>query len=319
MADSATAQLRRLLHLIPRLADEQDHPLEDVANAAGSTVSQVLTDLESISERFDVPGGFVEGVTIFIDERTVSVHTSHFHRPMRLTMPELCALELGLTLIRRERTPAEQAPVDRALSRLRSTISKVPTNDRHEGTRYADLADAGSAEHLAVLRAAVRDHRKVRLTYRSSAATESTTRVVCPHSLAFTEQMWYVASTCEDATVRFFRLDRIEDAELLAEPFEPDAAVAARVLETGRAFDSTTTRRMTVRYSPRIARWVAEREGKPLAEDGSLTMEHPVADESWAVRHVLQYGPEAELLSPPDLRSLIAQRLDELATVPLSS
>lgn len=312
MADTATAQLKRLLQLIPRLADESDHSLEEVAEAAGSSVKQVLTDLESISERFDVPGGFVEGVSIFIDEHTVSVHTSHFRRPMRLTMPELCALELGLTLIRRERTPVEQAPIDRALVRLRSTISKVPANDAHEGTRYADLAAAGSAEHLTLLRAAVRDHRKVRLTYRSSAATTSTTRIVCPHSLAFTEQMWYVASTCEDATVRFFRLDRMHHVELLAEPFAPDDAVTARVMDNARPFNSTTTRHMTVRYSPRIARWVAEREGKLLAEDGSLTLEHPVADESWAIRHVLQYGPEAELLSPPDLRALIARRLDEL-------
>jgi predicted DNA-binding transcriptional regulator YafY len=66
---------------------------------------------------------------------------------------------------------------------------------------------------------------------------------------------------------------------------------------------------MTVRYSPRIARWVAEREGLQLAEDGSLTMEHPVADESWAVRHVLQYGPDAEVLAPAAMRELVADRL----------
>ncbi len=68
---------------------------------------------------------------------------------------------------------------------------------------------------------------------------------------------------------------------------------------------------MTVRYSPRIARWVAEREGKPLDEDGSLTLEHPVADDSWAVRHVLQYGPDAELLEPAELREKVREGLDE--------
>jgi predicted DNA-binding transcriptional regulator YafY len=66
---------------------------------------------------------------------------------------------------------------------------------------------------------------------------------------------------------------------------------------------------MTVRYSPRVARWVAEREGLELAADGSLTMEHPVADEAWAVRHVLQYGPDAEVLVPETMRHLILERL----------
>jgi predicted DNA-binding transcriptional regulator YafY len=80
-------------------------------------------------------------------------------------------------------------------------------------------------------------------------------------------------------------------------------------MEAGRAFASDTARRMTVRYSPRIARWVAEREGVALADDGSLTLEHPVADESWAVRHVLQYGPDAEVVTPPSIRELLRERL----------
>ena len=315
MPDTAAAQLRRVLHLIPRLADGEDHALDEVAIAAGTTPTELLADFVSISDRFDAPGGFVEGVSILVEERTVSVHASHFRRPMRLTMPELCALELGLILLRRERTPAEQSPIDRALARLRLTISQVPSNDRHEGTRYADLSDAGSAEHLTVLRAAVRGQHKVRLRYRSGGATETTTRIICPHSLAYAEQMWYAVAKGDDLTVRFFRLDRVEMVEQLDETFPRDEAFSATLRESHRAFESSSTRRMTVRYSPRIARWVAEREGKPVAPDGSITLEHPVADDSWAVRHVLQYGPEAELLAPPELRRMVAERVAALSVV----
>jgi predicted DNA-binding transcriptional regulator YafY len=66
---------------------------------------------------------------------------------------------------------------------------------------------------------------------------------------------------------------------------------------------------MTVRYSPRIARWLAEREGKKLDADGGLTLEYPLADESWAIRHVLQYGPDAEILSPARLRQQLVAKL----------
>jgi predicted DNA-binding transcriptional regulator YafY len=34
-----------------------------------------------------------------------------------------------------------------------------------------------------------------------------------------------------------------------------------------------------------------------------------VADDSWAVRHVLQYGPDAEILAPPELREVVRERL----------
>lgn len=312
MTDTASAQLKRILHLIPRLADGKDHTLAEVAAAAETAPSELLRDLDSLSERFDAPGGFIEGVSILVEANTVCVTANQFHRPMRLTMPELCALELGLTMLRRERTPAEQAPIDRALARLRKTISSVPTNDRHEGTRYADLSEAGAAEHLATLRSAIASDRKVELRYRSGAATESTTRTLRPHSLAFAEQMWYLVATGDDDALRFFRLDRVEAVRALDATFVRDGSAGMRLQEAGQAFVSDTSRRMTVRYSPRIARWVAEREGTALADDGSLTMEHPVADESWAIRHVLQYGPDAELLAPLELRTMVAERLASL-------
>jgi predicted DNA-binding transcriptional regulator YafY len=312
MSQSATQQLKRILHLIPHLADEQEHSLGDLASSIGVSPSQLMTDFISISERFDAPGGFVEGVTIFVENDAVSVHANHFHRPMRLTMPELCAMELGLVMLRRERTPAEQPPTERALERLRQTISRVPTNDRHEGTRYAELAMAGSAEHLAILRGAYRSHHKVRLRYRSGGANEASERTICPHAVIFAEQMWYVVAMCDDAVARFFRLDRVEDVHVLDDTFEPDTQAVHGVMERGKPFASDTLRYMTVRYSPRIARWVAEREGKPLAADGSLTLDHPVADDAWAVRHVLQYGPEAELLEPADLRTLLDERLSAM-------
>jgi proteasome accessory factor C len=191
-------------------------------------------------------------------------------------------------------------------------VSRVPANDRHEGTRYADLANAGSVGHLEKLRTAVHEHHKVRLTYRGSGATEGSTRDVSPHSLAFVEQMWYVVSTNEAGDLRLFRLDRIESVEILKDGFEPNQELANRLSKAGRAFSSPTEEMMTVRYSPRIARWLAEREGKQLDPEGGLTLEHPLADEAWAIRHVLQYGPDAEIISPERLRQQIAAKLAAL-------
>jgi proteasome accessory factor C len=313
VSDTAAEQLRRVLHLIPRLADGEEHALADVAAAIGVEPDQVLGDLASISERFDSPGGFVEGVSILVEDDTVCVTAREFHRPMRLTMAELCALELGLAMLRRERTPAEQEPIDRALERLRRAITQVPANERLDGTRWADLNDAGAAEHLSAMRAAIAGRRKLELRYRAGAATETSERIVAPHSLVFAEQMWYLVASADDGALRFFRLDRVEAVCVLEERCERDERAGDRVLEAGRAFASDTARRMTVRYSPRIARWVAEREGVSLGEDGSLTLEHPLADDGWAVRHVLQYGPDAEVLAPAELRQRLCGRLSELS------
>src|SRR5205085_9703283 len=115
MTISAHEQLRHVLSVIPHLADEQDHRISDVAKTVGISPADLLSVLTKVSERYDTPAGFVEGLSIYIEgDQTVSVFANHLHRPMRLTMPELCALELGRTVLRRERTPSPQAPIQRA-------------------------------------------------------------------------------------------------------------------------------------------------------------------------------------------------------------
>jgi len=123
--------------------------------------------------------------------------------------------------------------------------------------------------------------------------------------------MWYTGTHCESSDgVRFSRLDRVEDVQLLDARFAPAAQPSVEeIVQQGRAFQRDGAGMLTLRYSARIARWISEREGKPLAEDGTLTVEHPLADLDWAVRHVLQYGPDVEVLEPVTVRDAVVARL----------
>jgi proteasome accessory factor C len=315
MSDKAAAQLRRILHLIPTLADGEAHPVAQVARFAGVDRATLFQDIESISERFEAPGGFVAGLEIFIEPNDqISVIPYHFLRPMRLTRGELCALELGLAMLRAERPAEEHRAIDRARERLRKVIATLPEDDAEDRLRVASLAPAGDLEHLRRLRDSFRGRRKVRLRYAKAADEESSTRVICPYAIVFTEQMWYVVAHCESTDgIRIFRLDRIAAVEQLEARFDsPRDFSLDAIVRDGRAFQAEGVGTLRVRYSPHIARWIAEREGKTLAEDGSLTVEHPLADHEWAVRHVLQYGPEAEVLAPEEIRLEIVRRLQTI-------
>jgi proteasome accessory factor C len=309
---TAAEQLRRILHLIPRLADDRDHAIDDVAAQAGVDRKTLMHDLHSLADRFEDPSGFVEGVTIFIEEERVSVHTSHFLRPMRLTPAELAALELGLAMLRAERPPEEHRAIDGARERLRRVIAGTPADP----PVAAELGGADEPGLRARIRAAVRDRRKVRILYQKADAGAAAPRVVCPYALVFASGAWYMVAHCEDtAALRFFRLDRMRGAELLEQGFRRPAGFAAEELvQDGKAFHAEEPASLTVRYGPAIARWIAEREGRPLDADGSLTLEHPLADLDWAVRHVLQYGPDAEVLSPPSARQAVRDRLRAVVT-----
>lgn len=311
--DGALGQLARLLHLIPAIADGEEHPLDEVARRAGIDRGTLQADLRALSERYDDPGGFVEGVQIYLEPDRVALVANAFDRPMRLTRAELGALELGLLLLRRQRPREEHRAIEGAAFRLRQAIAELPAGwDGPE--RVGELGSDADLEHFRALQLARRRRRRVRILYRKVGAARAGRRTVCPYALAFASGRWYLIARCEpEDAIRIFRLDRVEAVETLDQGFElPDSFAPGRYLENGRAFFAERPETLRVRYGPAIARWIAEREGQPLAADGSLTVDHPLADPEWAVRHVLQYGPDAEVLAPASVRAEIRRRLEGL-------
>jgi proteasome accessory factor C len=311
-AANAADQLKRLFTLIPHIADGEVHTIADIAEIIGTSADQLVADLHSLVERFDIPGGFVEAVQIFHEGDRVSVVTPHFLRPMRLTMPELSALELGLAILRSERSGAELAPIERALTRLRTVITTVPGNEPDDD-RMTGAAPAGSSSiQLSGLRRAIRGKKKARILYTKAAATKPESRVICPYRLVFASGAWYVVAHCDrEKALRVFRLDRIREVAPQSDSYEIPStfAVDEALVESKALMAEPGEEVLTVRYSAHIARWIAEREGVAVASDGSVTIEHPLHDDSWAVRHVLQYGPEAEVISPARIRTAIRERL----------
>lgn len=310
VATDASAQLKRLLAIVPRIADGEEHTIASIAAMLGVTAETVANDLVSVGERYDTPGGFVEGLQIFIESRRVSVRTSHFLRPMRLTAPELRALDLGLAMIRAERSPEEWAAIDRARERIKAVVAALP-GDTVQDSALAVAGGAPPNQHLALVRASLAQRRKLRLAYRRGDATTAVERVVRPHRLILAGPGWYLVAHCERSNgVRVFRLDRIEDAQMLGEKYAAPAADALTARwDIGPVFESDTPATLRIRYSPKVARWIRERLEGTVEPDGSYVVEHPFADVDWALRHVLQYGPEAEILEPANMRRAVRERL----------
>ncbi len=316
MTDTAASQLRRVLQLIPELADDSDHPLDEVARRVGVDRKTLLKDLNSLADRFDDPGGFVEGVQIYVSRDKVSLRSDHFLRPMRLTVAELSALDLGLALLRAERPPEEHAALDRARARLVKVLARSPDDPPTVDFRVASTGGDADNETLVALRRAMRARHKVRITYRSSNAADGAERVVSPYACVFASDAWYLVAQCErSGGLRVFRLDRIEALAPSDEAYQvPDGFSLDKVVRDGRVFLGQPNEEVRIRYGPAVARWVAEREGESLAADGSVTLSYPLADTRWVVRHVLQYGAEAKVLSPESARVAVREALERIAS-----
>lgn len=310
MPERALDQLQRLLRVLPLLADGKAHGYDAIARRSGVPLRTIIDDLRTAARRYDGPGGFAESLQVFLERDRASLTSGPFRRPMRLTGRELAALELALALLRSE-TPPEGRPVlERARQRLRKTILRLPAGD---GVTPA-VPDPGpeiDLELLSALRRAVESQQVVRIRYQGSGRAKDEERTVCPYALLPNAGMWYLVAHCREASgLRVFRLDRITGYRPTESRFEvPKEFSLDTVLRDGRVFAARETVMLKVRYSPRIARWVAERMGLEPAKDGSLTVEHPMADIEWGIRHVLQYGAEAEVLAPEGVREEIRERV----------
>lgn len=313
MSGTAGDRFRRLLEILPRIADVTDVPVTELAATLGVAPRVLLDDLRALAERYDEPGGFVAGVSVLLDGERVSVRANHFHRPMRLSMSELCALEVGLGVLAREQG-ADAVGTLRA--KLAQCIAKLPTDDAHAGLRDGALADGLQAAALPTLRAALREGRVVTISYRKGYQGEGSERAVHPHRLTFARGTWYLVGWCARSEgPRVFRADRIVAAVVTEAPITQRLTEAdVPTLDDGTPFSAPTgVPTMTVRYSPAIARWIVERDGGAVEADGSAVRTIPLADREWALRHVLQYGPDAVILEPPELRDELAGRLRAMA------
>jgi predicted DNA-binding transcriptional regulator YafY len=309
----ADEQLRRLLLVIPKLDDDVAHPITELAGEVGTDESTLFKDLRTLVERtHDEPAGFIEPLSFTMDATTIRLERPfHFRRPMALTRQESWALDLGLAIVRQESPIEEHARIDETRERL-GLISTVPS-DLTDPARAVHLAGA-SGERRATLQGCITEHCVAELLYQRANDTEPTWRRVTPLGFVHASGAWFLVAFNDGTTdLRVFRFDRIAEVRRTGETFTPAEFDLDAVVRDGRVFVGEVHESVRVRYSPRIARWITERKGAAAAVDGSVTVEYPLADAEWAVRHVLQYGPDAEVESPASVRALVHTRLTEMA------
>ncbi len=323
----ADDRLQRLLLAFPLMADEPNLTLDDIAKRIGTTTKVLAKDFASL-ERYDVPAGWIDTVQVMIDDKRASMRSAHFHRPQRLNRPEMLALELGLRMLQHELPVDEREAIAQVRAQLQAMsvrrVSSVTdqrgggalTTERREDTTAVESAPEAQLVSLAALQVALDRREVVALEYRRPDEGQPSLRRVRPYALVRADAHVYMVAFCERATaLRIFRLDRVMGVSLTGERFEQPAAFRVQdVLQGGRVFqrDEPPGDTLVVRYSSRVSRWIAEREQRTLDEQGELVVEYPLADESWAIRHVLQYGPDAVIVQPEALRHRVAAVLDAL-------
>jgi proteasome accessory factor C len=305
----ATERLPRLLSLVPYLLARPGVPVAEVAADFGITEKQLRRDLELLW-MCGLPGyGPGDLIDLSFAGDTVTVtHDAGMRRPLRLTTAEAAALLVALRTLADVPGVVDTAAVQRATAKVEQAVGDAGLSGVAVGLTREE------AETTAIVRGALEADRALRIVYYTAGRDAVSQRTVDPMRLLIVEGRSYLEAWCRRVeAVRLFRLDRVEDAEVLDEPAAPPPDAEPTDVSEG-LFRPSDEHRSAVLLLEREARWVAEYY--PVDEvvelgDERVTVRLRYADPAWLVRLVLGLGAGARLLEPPELVAEVGRRARE--------
>ena len=186
-----------------------------------------------------------------------------------------------------------------------------------------DPASESAAIHstLSILQTALVKQRKIRASYDSYHEGRVIDVTLRPYRLAYLHRGWYLIAFRERLSeIQTYKVERILSLKLLVATYslDPDFTLDDYFGKAWLMIRGDTPYHVKVRFLPKVAGNVDEiywhkTQQTMYEKDGSLVYDVDVdgIDEiSW---WILGYGDQARVLEPPELRTLIAQRVKRMA------
>jgi proteasome accessory factor C len=308
------ARLTRLLALIPYVLAHQGIGTAEAAADFGITEKQLIDDLKLLwmcGLPGHDPGQLID---LSFDAGTISVSfDAGMSRPLRLTAEEALALVVALRTLAETPGLTDTDAVQRALVKVEAAAGGAV-----DGETVAISLDA-SARIVPLLQHALTQQHALQLRYYTAARDETTQRTVDPLRVFDLDGRSYLEAWCRHAEgLRVFRVDRIEDVQVLDEPVRQHADVQLRDLGEGVYQPAAEHLLAVLRVSPACA-WVADYYPTERVEDlaDGLHVSLRVAEPAWVRSLVLGSGGQVEVLAPGWLaESVRTEAAAALATYP---
>ncbi len=211
----------RLFDLIQILRDGRLHKAAEMAQALEVSDRTIWRDMATLM----ASGLPIEG------ERGVGyiLRAPITLPPMVLTSAEMEAFRLGVRLVAEGEDPS-LARAARSLATKIGAVTPAPQEPDEEGLFVFTGREATrAAPHMPMLRAAIRAHERLTITYLEATGVASH-RDIRPLQLEFWGRVWTLAAWCEGrGDFRSFRVDRIRAITPTGEifPDEPGRNLAA--------------------------------------------------------------------------------------------
>jgi len=178
----------------------------------------------------------------------------------------------------------------------------------------------GKGELIDQITLGVEDRRAVFITYRSLKATEAVTYDIFPYGFTYhLGSLYLVGRKQEDDSIRHWKVDRIEDAEVTEFPFRmpEDFDLREHLAKSFGIYQTAGDVQVKVCFSSTVARHIEEsrwHQSQKLTrqKDGSLIAEFDLDTTEEIKQWILGFGRNAEVLEPKELRQAMAEEIESL-------
>jgi predicted DNA-binding transcriptional regulator YafY len=305
----------RLLAIVLELQGRGSQRAEDLAATFETSKRTIYRDIQALCEA-GVP-------VISTPGRGYALMKGYFLPPLSFTTDEATMLLLGSDFMAqnfdaqyREAAQSASRKIEGVLpEKLREEVHYLQHNIRFIAPSPDTPANARRISLVQQLRRAIISRNTVRFSYhaRHSGDGEPTIREADPYGLIHFPSGWHLVAYCHlRQGMRNFRLDRIDNLELLLKTFTRPAKYVMREDRENNA------RQMVIRvlFDKEIARWVHEmRSFYIVCEEETpegLLVTLQVRQESEVLQWLLGWGKHVKVLEPESLRKRIVEEAEEM-------
>lgn len=173
-----------------------------------------------------------------------------------------------------------------------------------------------------VVQACLEQERSVAVSYRKPGYANSATRVIDPYHIVGFRGEWYlIGYSHHDEEVRIYALGRFTDARTTSYRFDAPAEFdpAGYIDPAFGVFLGGETRDIAVRFDAAVASKIRERKWHPdqkidEQDDGGIILRFRTNQTQQTLFWVSQWGPNAEILEPVELREQAASWMEAAAS-----
>lgn len=307
------AQIQHFLHKNPN-----GLTTKEIANLCGVTVRSIQRDLLVLQSDLKVPLNKQNG------DRYV-IFGSYLLPPVSLSLYEALVVFLASRLALRQ-ADENNPHVQSALTKIASTLPRPLSLQLKQAVRSLDkkAANTRSIHVFEQLAIAWGTRRRTRVRYQSLKSLEPKDWFLDPYFIEMTGAGYstYVignAKSSEREGLMTFKLDRIQEIQPLDEEFEiPDNLDLGTLLQGSWGIIWGEETQVKLKFSSGVARrvkesvWHTSQTVQDLPDGGcilTLTVASTLEITPW----IRGWGPDVEVLGPPELRSQFAQWAQELS------